>query len=60
MLKCLLTERQFSCKSPVAAEMGTRVLGGEEDRKAVSKDPRGLELLPGADQGSNTLKKANK
>lgn len=37
-----------------------RVLGGGGDRKAVSKDPQGLELLPGANQVGNTIKKANK
>lgn len=32
-----------------------RVLGGG-DRKAVSKDPQGLELLPGSNQVGNTIK----
>lgn len=37
-----------------------RVLGGEGDGDAVSKDPQGLELLPGVNQVGNTIKKANK
>lgn len=37
-----------------------RVMGGGGDRKAVSKDPQGFELLPGANQVGNTTKKANK
>lgn len=36
------------------------MLGGGGDREAVSKDPQGFELLPGADQVSNTIKTANK
>lgn len=35
---------------------GNRALGGGGDREAVSKDPQGLELLPGANQSGTPLR----
>lgn len=58
VLKCNFIEGRLSRRSPVPGR--DRVLGGGGDRKAVSKDPQGFELLPSANQVSNTIKKANK